>query len=107
MIETLNQIITDACIQREQSEQDERMKDYVAAGLTLEQALSAEKAYSNRRKRHPNGFIGRLTTVASPDGKYLSCELYVECRKSGSEGKDEKKAETSVKEKFEDLRIIS
>lgn len=50
-------------------------------------------------KKKKKTFIGRLTTVASPYGQ--------ECRKSGSEGEDEKKAETSVKEKFEDLRISS
>ncbi|KAI3837096.1 hypothetical protein MKX03_031042 [Papaver bracteatum] len=56
---TLNEIIRDTCIRREQD---------FAAGFTLEQALAAEKAYSNRRRRHPNGFIGRLTCVESPDG---------------------------------------
>ncbi|KAI3882533.1 hypothetical protein MKW92_002416 [Papaver armeniacum] len=89
---TLNEIIRDACLRREQDEQDKRMKDYVAAGFNLEQALAAEKAYSNRRRRHPNGFIGRLTCAESPDGQ--------ECG-----GRDEKKAKKLVKEKFKDLHI--
>ncbi|MCL7035864.1 hypothetical protein MKW94_025503 [Papaver nudicaule] len=84
--------VKEAARRKAYEEREERMIDYVVAGLTVDQVLAAEKAYKNRfNTMFPNGFIGYIAPVETPD----------ECGK----GEDEKKAETSVKEKFEDLLI--
>ncbi|KAI3874742.1 hypothetical protein MKX03_021264 [Papaver bracteatum] len=89
--ETINQIILEACNRREEEERQERMNDYVAAGLTSEQILAAEKAYSDEEYIvPPHGFVGIALSCDFPSGK--------EFVKSDSEKK-------AVKEKFEDLRI--
>ncbi|RZC59757.1 hypothetical protein C5167_007054 [Papaver somniferum] len=91
--ETINRMILEACARRDEEQRQERMDDYVAAGLTPEQILAAEKAYFDKYR-----FRGRMIGMA------ISCDFPSgqEFGKSDSESEDEKKA---VKEKFEDLRI--
>ncbi|MCL7022976.1 hypothetical protein MKW94_005560 [Papaver nudicaule] len=95
----MEQYVKEAARRKAYEEREERMIDYVVAGLTVDQVLAAEKAYKNRfNTMFPNGFIGYLAPVETSDGKSIWC---LQCGK----GEDEKKAETSVKEKFEDLLI--